>query len=278
MAETDNSVATTENSDKAESTPAIFTFPERLRAEADSGSAHVRFKVLNETKDGPTVHLFAPQGFSVPDAAAYTTMDLGLVGASENVALNGGTVTEADMTNAVAGSGAMVGNALGSSTAGALLGGSTLLRKGIATNPYTETQYTGSNIRSFGFTFKLVSESSEEADTALAIENLFRSNMYAEDAGANTLKYPNRFTIEFYNGSKINKYMPKIIECYLVTFNTTYNSTTNAFHDKGQPVEVDIAATFQEVKALIKKDLYPKEPEDSEDSEEGTPTAEGGTE
>ena len=273
MAETDG-VANTNNSDKAEDSPVIITFPERLRAEADGGSAHVRFKVLNEDNDGPTVHLFIPQGFSVPDAAAYTTMDLGLVGAFEDAAVAGGTVTEADITNSVASSGALIGNSLGSSTVGALLGGATQLRKGIATNPYTETQYTGSNIRSFGFTFKLVSESSSEADTALAIENLFRENMYPDDAGANTLKYPNRFKIEFYNGSKPNKYMPKIIECYLVTFNTTYNSTTNAFHDKGQPVEVDIACTFQEVKALIRQDLYPKESEDSEDSEEGTTTSE----
>ena len=45
-------------------------------------------------------------------------------------------------------------------------------------------------------------------------------------------------------------------ECYLLSLQTTYNSTTNAFHDQGQPVEIDIALTFQEVKALTREELY----------------------
>ena len=50
--------------------------------------------------------------------------------------------------------------------------------------------------------------------------------------------------------------MPKIRECYLLSLNTTYNATGNAFHTKGQPVEVDIALTFQETKALTRSGLY----------------------
>jgi hypothetical protein len=62
--------------------------------------------------------------------------------------------------------------------------------------------------------------------------------------------------------------MPTIKECYLLSLNTTYNSTSNAFHDKGQPVEVDIAVTFQEVKALTRGDLYEEEPEATEEKPE----------
>jgi hypothetical protein len=253
-----------ENSDaekgSSSSSEVPLVFPASLRAQADKGTAHVRFKVLGPDDTGGSVHLFIPMGFSVPDSAAYTSIDLGTTGAVES-AFNteGNNITGADASGLAADAGGLVGNALGSAGAGAALGGAAKLRAGIASNPYTETQYTGSGIRSFGFTFKLVSESSSEAEVALQIEDFFRDNMYPEEAGASQLRYPNRFKIEFYNGADKNKYMPLIKECYLLNLQTTYNSTTNAFHDNGQPVEIDIAVTFQEVKALTRGDLHEEE-------------------
>jgi hypothetical protein len=234
----------------------ILVFPAKLRSQVENGGGHVRFKALDGDNSGPVVHLFIPQGFSVPDAASYGTIELGIMGGAEATRGNVDSITAADIKGQASTIGSIVGAKMGASGMGALLGGLSALRQGIASNPYTETQYTGSNIRSFGFTFKLVAESSEEADTALAIEQFFREHMYPEEQGAFTLKYPDRFKIEFYNGSEKNKYMPFINECYLISFNTTYNSTTNAFHDKGQPVEIDIAATFQETKALTRTGLY----------------------
>ncbi len=252
----------TENQKKETET---LVFPSKLRSEADGGAAHVRFQAIDADGIGPTVHLFVPQGFSVPDAAAYTTMDLGTVGALAGV--SEGELTAADATAKLAMAGGLLDMKSGgvSLGLGAATGGFKALREGIASNPYTETQFTNSNIRSFGFTFKLVSETEEESDTALAIENFFRENMYPEVAGAVALRYPNKFKINFYNGGTPNKFMPRIAECYLATFNTTYNSTGNSFHKGGQPVEIDIACTFQETKALTRKDLYPDE--DSGESE-----------
>ena len=257
-------MADKENSDaeKGSSSEVPLVFPASLRAQADKGTAHVRFKVLGPDDTGGSVHLFIPMGFSVPDSAAYTSIDLGTTGAVES-AFNteGNNITGADASGLAADAGGLVAAAItpGAGGVGAAAGGLSKLRGGIASNPYTETQYTGSGIRSFGFTFKLVSESSSEADTALAIEDFFRDNMYPEEAGASQLRYPNRFKIEFYNGADKNKYMPLIKECYLLNLQTTYNSTTNAFHDNGQPVEIDIAVTFQEVKALTRSDLHEEE-------------------
>ena len=53
--------------------------------------------------------------------------------------------------------------------------------------------------------------------------------------------------------------MPKIMDTYLVNCTTTYNSTTNAFHEDGQPVEVDMSLTFQETRPLTRHDLYREE-------------------
>ena len=83
--------------------------------------------------------------------------------------------------------------------------------------------------------------------------------MYPEKSGAVSLRYPAKFTIDFYNGEKKNKYMPKIMDTYLVNCTTTYNSTTNAFHEDGQPVEVDMSLTFQETRPLTRHDLYREE-------------------
>lgn len=256
--------------DKQKKDTETLVFPSKLRSEAESGAAHVRFQAIDSDGVGPVVHLFVPQGFSVPDAAAYTTMDLGTVG--QLAGIGEGQLTDSDGIAKMAMVGGLVDMKSGGMSLGlgAATGGFTALRAGIASNPYTETQFTNSNIRSFGFTFKLVSETEEESDTALAIENFFRENMYPEVAGAVALKYPNKFKIDFYNGGSPNKFMPKIAECYLATFNTTYNATGNSFHKGGQPVEIDIACTFQETKALTRTDLYPDEDtgetQESEDS------------
>jgi len=245
---------------------APICFPASLRAKADTGMPHVRFMIAAKSGEPPgaSVHLFIPMGFSVPDAAAYTSIDLGITGGLEAIMKADKTLTEADAKGLMADmSGLAVSSLIPQAGGiGAMAGGLTRLRGGIASNPYTETQYTGSGIRSFGFTFKLVSENSKEADIALVIENFFRDNMYPESTGAAQLKYPERFKIDFFNGEDPNKFMPHIKECYLLSLQTTYNSTTNAFHDKGQPVEIDIALTFQEVKALTREELYavvPKE-------------------
>lgn len=234
----------------------ILHFPMSLRGEASNGMSHVRFGIDNrgEPTECDAIHLFVPQGFSVPDAAGYGTMDLGLIGAG----MNADNLQASDLVARGAQAGTLVDAQFGSLGVGAATGGAAALQQGIAINPYTDTTFTNTNIRSFGFTFKLVSESADEADMASIIENVFRKYLYPEKTGAASLKYPAKFDITFYNGGNINKYMPKILPAYLVNFNTVYNSTTNAFHEDGQPVEIDLTLTFQETRPLQRGDLYPE--------------------
>ena len=243
-------------------TGTILHFPRGLRGSAAQGKAHVRFgiKLMEEgaQTECSAIHLFVPQGFSAPDSAGYGTMDLGLIKAAE-AATAGMEFTEEDAIANAARAGAIADMKIGTLGAGAAAGGAAALSKGIAVNPYTDTTFTNTNIRSFGFTFKLVSESRQEADDAAVIENVFRKYMYPEKSGAVSLRYPAKFTIDFYNGEKKNKYMPKIMDTYLVNCTTTYNSTTNAFHEDGQPVEVDMSLTFQETRPLTRHDLYREE-------------------
>ena len=157
-------------------TGTILHFPRGLRGSAAQGKAHVRFgiKLMEEgaQTECSAIHLFVPQGFSAPDSAGYGTMDLGLIKAAEAAASGG--LTEEDAIANAARAGAIADTTIGTMGAGAAAGGAAALSKGIAVNPYTDTTFTNTNIRSFGFTFKLVSESRQEADDAAVIENVSR--------------------------------------------------------------------------------------------------------
>ncbi len=236
----------------------ILYFPMSLRGKVAQGISHVRFKIDNhgEEVECDSINLFVPQGFSMPDSAVYGTMDLGNVGAVTDWAADPTKFKpeSADAIALAASAGTMLDDVTGG--IGTKAAGIAALKAGIAVNPHTETTFTNSNIRSFGFTFKLISENKEEADAAAIIENIFRKYLYPDKAGVASLKYPAKFNIGFFTGGKINKYMPKIMETHLVNCTTTYNSTSNVFHDDGQPVEVDVALTFQETKPLVRSDLY----------------------
>jgi|TARA_B110000908_G_scaffold25011_1_gene28809 hypothetical protein len=237
-----------EDTNAAPSTTTLC-FPEKLRSNAEAGYAHVQFNINTETAlEAKSIHLFVPQGFAVPDSASYGSIDLGMIGTAAAVG-EGGTITEADATAATTKG---IASAVGLEGVNAAAN----LDAGIAINPYTNVAFTNTTVRSFSFAFKLISESKAESHTAAIIENVFRKYLYPKKAGVGTLEYPPTFEITFYSGEEKNKFMPKILTSYLTNLTTTYNSTTNAYHDDGQPVEIDMSLTFQETRALTRGDLY----------------------
>ena len=121
--------------------------------------------------------------------------------------------------------------------------------------PNTNTTFQSSNIRSYSFSFKLVSRSQKEAASIKSIVNTFRANMYPEGNDV-ILSYPPVWEIRFYNeDSRENAYLPKIYQTYLTSMTATFNASTNIFHRDGAPVETDVALSFQETKALTKNDI-----------------------
>jgi hypothetical protein len=100
-----------------------------------------------------------------------------------------------------------------------------------------------------------VARSAEDSDVISSIVDLFRENMYPEGSQNNLiLEYPGTWYISFLRAAsgseQRNVWIPAIYESYLTSFSSTYNSTSNMFHEDDSPVEVDIAMSFQEVKAL----------------------------
>lgn len=234
---------------------AILTYPLGLREKASGSFPHVGF-TLSDQKNSQfgSIHLYVPSGFSVPDAASYNTVDLGVLGGDSER----GETTAADTTAGATKLTFFPG--LGE------LSQAQAISAGVALNPNTNMAFGGTQIRNFNFSFKMVSQSPEEANVARRIEQLFRKNMYPEIAGNVSLKYPPQFQITFYNGKDVNQYMPKIMPCYLMAVTTTYNPNSNSFHVDGSPVEVDLNLTFQETKALTRGDLFDLD-DTAEDSE-----------
>jgi len=239
---------------------AIITFPESMRSSGENNHAHVCFS-LSDVKNNQfgRIHLYVPSGFSVSDTANYNSVELGAIG---NAGMSGSEAsnapaTEADTTAAAANAAGNLGP-LGNSVVG------TAIKNGVAINPFTNVAFTGTSVREFSFSFKLISESAKEAQVARKIENLFRKNLYPE-ATRIALKYPPQFQITFYNGEDVNPFMPKIMPCFLTGLQTTFNGSSNVYHADGAPAEMEMQLSFQETKALVRSDLYDVE-DTAEDS------------
>lgn len=229
-----------------------LVFPSTLRANADDGDAYIAIS-LNKEKSpetGKTVCLYLPTGISVGDGVSYTTADLlasKVADAGQDGKVNSQDVL-AGIIKGIAAEGGLAGDLVAAEG----------IKQGIAVNPFTSVAFEGTNIRTFEFSFNMIPESKEDSEVIKKIEKFFRKYMYPKAAGeaANlSLKYPPLFDINFYVNGEQSEYLPKIFPSYLTSLSVTYNSTSNAWHASGAPVETQMALSFQESKALIRDDF-----------------------
>jgi len=232
----------------------ILTFPETLRSRiSEKGFPHVSFTMARKNQpEFNQIHLFIPSGIATSDGMNYGSSELGAFGALANAKASGTAVGAEDIVSNIT-------KRLKTSMGGA--GQVAELQSGVIVNPYTAVTFEGVNVRQFEFAFKLVPSSLDESKTAHEIENSFRKYMYPLRIGLSSLEYPPTFRIKFMAGGQINKYMPKIIDTYLIAMTTNYNATGNSFHENdgklgAPPVEIDLNMTFQEVRSITRQDLY----------------------
>jgi len=215
-----------------------------------------------------TIWFPCPAGIEINDQASYNTIDLGALGGALNTALEAAKGTEG-----IGGKASAVGksliNQVKSARAGEIsaLAGMALPGYGdklqfkakTILNPNTNTTFTGNNIRSFSFSFKMIARSEAEAKEIQRIHKTFRKYAYADSNGNQqnlTLRYPPVWRIRFLDGQKNeNKYIPKIYSCYLQGVTSTFNSTSPTFHTDGSPLEVDVNISFQETRVLTRFDI-----------------------
>ena len=248
------------------STSNALAFPDTLRY---NPLPFVLFTALGKSQS-PAISLPIPPGLTIGDGMSYSSMNLGIIGTimSETMAQMGKQTSVSGVIGA--GVGGMVGSVINKAgQLNAAAAASILARKfGFETvadtvdfsqrqviAPNTNTTFQNSNIRSYSFTFKLVSRSKKEAETIKKIVDIFREYMYPEGKDV-VLSYPPIWNISFYDkDAVINPYLPKIYDCYLTGMTATFNASTNIFHEDGSPVETDVSLSFQETRALTKMDI-----------------------
>ena len=254
---------------------------------ADAAEERARTNQSFEGEDKPTenrntrvvpktvISMYMPQTLQFKDTATYENYDLGASGAliegglqrgiGAAKSLSGGLssfINSMKPTDANPGDLAKLG-------AVQLAAAKPLLRSerlgaaksvlGATLNPNSRVFFKQVNIREFSFTFKMIGRSREEVDQINSIVKFFRTELYPETIDISDVsvgyKFPHKFNISMlYNGSVMEN-APKIKPCYLRDVSTTYNASGMAMHSDGQFLEVDLTLSFQEARALSKKDI-----------------------
>jgi len=252
----------------------ILRYPSDL--DPDAGRELMKFSIVARDaleKDQKSIYLYTPAGISAADSASYATQDFGFMGGLQQNAntmapalRDSGASTSAikDIASGISlkeAGGAAATMAQQKLSWGVLSQGKII--SGSAKNAHTNLQFEGVGMRSFTFAFKMVAESKTESNAIRQIENTFRKFLYPTNEGklGLMLKYPPYWKIQFFksnaeNGLSENPYLPFIDLCYLRNVSATYNSSTNAFHPDGAPVELDLSLSFDEAQQNIREDLY----------------------
>lgn len=222
------------------------------------------------------IYLYMPTGISINDTQAFDMSDLGVFGSmAEGVVdkVSGVEGTNKDVTGmgilkelGVAGGTALAKSGIPGVDAAV---SRALIRAGIVSNPRTEMMYKAPTLRQFQFNYKLMPSSPAEAKTIANIIRIVRAASYPTiTAGLGSVyQFPLTFKVEFVRntglistkGASLDS-MIKLPALYCTGVSTTYNPTSPAFFADGNPVEVDLALTFQEKEALdsekIQKEGY----------------------
>lgn len=257
----------------------IFTAKDAQSNVADLGSAS----------------LYLPRGLNFSDAAAYDNIDLGLIGvgaealgnSARNQSLSSVTnqaATTAQTLNSISTQGLENQIQTGFDNVDTLISklvtgdisttlpiiqralplvpiGGQELEAGVrsatrtSANPHKRSLFRDVGMRTFTFSFALAPSSAAEAAAVNSIIKFFRFNLYPEKIlGKSTYKFPSIFDIKFYyNGEMTN--VPKIKDCYLVSFATNFNPNNGAMFEDGNFSETEIALTFQEERPLDREDI-----------------------
>ena len=227
------------------------------------------------------IEIYLPISFNTTDTMTYDSPSIGSAGAIIGNALdraNGGMGdvlgnAVGDFINLFKGAGATSANSL------ATLGAARLAKRGptevgdgvasslrVTVDPNIRTLFRGVQVRQFAFQFKFIAKNSLEAKEIKDIIKRFRFYAYPESIGFKGsgeeisvgFKYPHPFEIRAsYIDAEGNpvRIGPLMKDSYLTSITTNYNPSTMAFHQDGEPVEIDLSLNFTEETTLNKKDI-----------------------
>lgn len=147
---------------------------------------------------------------------------------------------------------------LTTSVAGQIAGSNLFTRAtGSITNSNLELLFTGPELRSFNFTYRMTPRDAGEADQIKQIIRQFKKGMAPIIAeGQLFVQTPNVFRIKFkFNGNEDHPFLDRVKPCALTNFKANYtpdNSYTT--YANGSPIAYEIAMTFKELDPVYSQD------------------------
>lgn len=233
-------------------------------------------KQVSRLAPSGTVTLYLPQAITVSGEVSYGRIDLGTIGAVGAAAMksgrsllgsayDAGSETGKSMMDFITNRSGMR-NELASLAAvrlapGGVASGAAKSVLGVTVNPNTKSLFRGVELRTFGFTFKMIASSAAEAQSIEDIVRSFRTELYPETINANPeffnvpigYHFPNKYRITLTYGGKV---LPiKFLDSNLISVQTTYNPSSMGWHADGKPSEVDLTLAFGEPRTLSKQDI-----------------------
>jgi len=227
-------------------------------------------------KGGPKgkVSLYLPQAVQINDAASYSNVDLGIMGAGGAAAMaeganlipaliEGAGQSAASIIDAIKGQSGnskdlarLAVNRASKFLPGEGFRGAVSSATRVSVNPNTRALFKSVPLREFTFTFKMIPTSKEETEQIKGIIKFFRENLYPEviDMGGIPagFKFPHVFQISL-KYAKNKELATKILPSYIRSFAATYNASGMGFLEGGDFSEVDITMSFIESGTLHKK-------------------------
>ena len=149
--------------------------------------------------------------------------------------------------------------ALGSYFTEQLTGTTDLLARtsGQVLNPNMELLFKGPALRSFTFSWKMSPRDQKESIEIAKIIRMFKQSMAPQKTDAGLfLKAPNIYNLEFQQGTKPHKFLPKMKECALNNCAVNYTPDGGYMtYDNAAKVAVEMSLSFQEMEPIYNNDM-----------------------
>ena len=132
-------------------------------------------------------------------------------------------------------------------------------------NPNMELLFSGPQLRSFGFSFKLSPRSPQEAQSVIKIIRFFKQGMSVIRTPSNFfLKAPHTFQLEYLQRGSESKYLNKFKECALqnCTVQYTPDGNYNTYTD-GVMTSYSLQLSFNELEPIFNDDYEKGTPRDA---------------
>lgn len=247
--------------------PNQLIFPANLR-NADGHRVCIHFSCLPDRNNTEVVNIWfpCPSNLLYTDGARYGDVEIGnVVSTYLSSKAQGGGVIDASKKLFGGVSGFDVAKLLAlrsEDKTGIFTEANVSFAARQVTNPRTNTSFEANQVRSFEFSFACIARSQAETETLRNINSSFRRFTYAKPYGDNinslSLAYPPIWEIKFMDlkTQTESQYVPKIFKCFLESFSTNINPSSNTWHAKdGSPFQIDMSCVFREVKVLTRDDI-----------------------